>query len=112
MFSQAIKTLFMEALLPEILKGIFGSLLGVPFLGNFITWISEKVVLKLLEKGIIVLKVEIIDQLSNEAKVKYAPMITVLRESQTQDELTPEQEAEYERRLKEVVRNRPGVVGA
>ena len=112
MFSQALKTLFLEALLPEILKGIFGSLLGIPFVGSFITWVADKVVAKLLEKGIIVLKVEIIDQLSNEAKVKYAPMITLLREWQAQNELTEEQEAEYEKRLKEAVRNRPGVVGA
>lgn len=84
--------------------------MGVPVVGSVINWVAKKLVGHLLDKGIIEFKEILIDYLSDKAKKAYAPYIEILREAQHRDSLTPEEEADYAKRLQDVVKNRPGVV--
>lgn len=116
MFSSILKTMFDDVLLPLGLTAagaavpFFGMLLSIPIIGPAIKAGIKHLLDKLLDNGIIEINVSIIDKLSNEAKEKYAAEVAIIREAQSQPALTPEQEAEYAKRLQELVKNRPGVV--
>lgn len=84
--------------------------MGIPFVGQFISWVAKKIVGELLDRGIVEFKEVMIDYLSEKAKTNYAPQIAILREAQHRGSMTPEEEAEFAKRLQEVVKNRPGVV--
>lgn len=116
MFSAALKFLLDRVALPAAFTAAgaaftpFGFLLGLPFIGDWIRAGIQKIFDDLLDKGIIEVKVEILDNLNEKAEVEYAPQITILREAQANPELTPEQEKEYAEKLDELIRHRPGVV--
>lgn len=116
MFSSALKTMFDDVILPALLTAagtaipLFGFVLAIPVLGPLtkkaIQWIFDS----LYDQGVIELKIALIDKLSTAAKEKYAAEIAVIREAQKQTSLTPEQEAEYAKRLQDLIKNRPGIV--
>jgi hypothetical protein len=116
MISGILKTILDNVVLPAALTAagtaipLFGILLSIPFIGPLIKKGVQAVVDNLFDKGAIEIKDALIDKLSDEAKIKYAPEIAILREAQTHDELTPAQEAEYAKRLQDIVRNRPDIV--
>lgn len=123
--AELIYTLFMNVLLPSVVSrvaavvpffgtvtAVVGWFTGIPVIGPWLLSVAENFVRELIKEGVINIKWEVLDKLSSSAKRGYEPMIAMLREAQTREFLSEEEEAEYERRLKEVVRNRPGVVGA
>lgn len=119
MIAQLLKSIFDGAIIPMMLTQAsvafppLGIVLGLPIIGPGIRKVVDWCVNWLIDKGIITLKEGLIIQLSDKAKKDYAPQIDLLRELQSkQDELTPEQEAEYAKKLQNVIKNRPGVVNA
>lgn len=118
MIATALTFLFKNGILPAALTAAgvafppFGFLLGFPFVGDWIRKGIASVVGNLIENGVIELKVELIDRLSEKAQAEYAPEIALLREWQMQDFLTPEQEKEYADKLNELVKSRPGIVNS
>lgn len=110
MYSELLKKFVLDGVLQGVLASVFGGLMGVPVVGSVINWVAKKIIGELLNRGIIEFKEVMIDYLSDKAKTAYAPQIAMLREAQHRDSLTPEEEAEYAKRLQEVVRNHPGIV--
>lgn len=110
MYSQALKIFVLDVVLKSALVGAFGGVMGIPVVGSLINWVAKILVGYLLDKGIIEFKEVLIDVLSEKAKRDYAPQIAILREAQHRPSMTPEEEAEYEKRLQEIVRNHPSVV--
>jgi len=116
MFTSLITSFVNYVVLPSLLAEaavampFFGWLLGVPVIGDAIRKTIQWFVDKMLDKGFISIKTNLIDILSDKAKVQYAPQIEILRAAQAQDTLTKEQEEEYAKKLYEVGRNRPGIV--
>jgi hypothetical protein len=114
--SATLKAIFLGGILPALLTAAtaafppLGIALSIPIIGPGIRKLIDWVFDYLLDKGIIELKVGLIDQLSESAKRHYEPEITMLREAQSRPSLTPEEEAEYAKRLQELVKNRPGIV--
>jgi len=88
------------------------SALKIPIVGKFLTMAINWLVDKLIVAGVVTVKIGIIDYLSAAALVKYAPQIKILKDAQSQDSLTPEQEAAYEKALQNVVQNHGGVANA
>lgn len=84
--------------------------MGVPVVGSIINWVARKLVSGLLDKGIIEFKDVMLDYLGAKAREAYAPQIAILREAQNRDSMTEEEEREFEKRLQEVVKHRPGIV--
>jgi len=84
--------------------------MGVPFIGAFINWVAKKIVSDLLDRGIIEFKDVMLDYLGDEARKAYAPQVVILREAQNRDSMTEEEQREFEKRLQEVVKHRPGIV--
>lgn len=108
--------LFERVLFPWALGAVstafapFAFILGIPIIGP---WLRDKILeifKKLFDKGVISVKWEILDGLEERAKKNYEPMIALLREAQTKEFLSEEEELEYEKHLKNSVRNWPGVV--
>ena len=116
MFSGILKTILDNVLLPLALTAagaavpLFGILLQIPILGTIIKKGIQAVVDDLFDKGAIELKVALIEKLSDEAQLKYAPQIAIIREAQARPSLTEAERAEFEKRLQDVVKNRDGVV--
>ncbi len=110
MYSQALKDFILNVVLKGVLISTFGGVMRIPLVGNFIEWIADRLVGKLIDSGIVEFKEVMIDYLSDKAKKEYEPMIQVLRDAQYRDSMTPEEEAEYEKRLQNVVKNRPSIV--
>lgn len=114
MLSQITWTLLEKVLLPAAFLAVGGGALSfvfsIPLIGP---WLRDKIIstFKLLyDWGVIELKVAALDRLDAKAKEGYEPMIEMLREAQTREFLDEEEEAEFEKRLKEMVRNHPSVV--
>lgn len=107
MTNVVIPSLLAEA---AIAMPIFGVALQIPLIGDgirkVITWFSEK----MITKGFITIKTNLIDILSEKAKAEYAPQIAIIRAAQAQDDLTPEQEAEFAEKYQNAVRHRPDIV--
>lgn len=125
-------------MISNILRNIFGAILplmyaaGVtavagfaPPLGAFIAailqippvkWLMQKAISWgvgwMIDNGVIELKDSLLVLLDDKAKAAYAPQIALLREAQAKDSLTPEEEADYAKKLQDIVKNRPGVVNA
>ncbi len=116
MFSKGLKFLFDNAVLPAALTAagvafpLLGALLAVPVIGNWFRKIVQWFFDYFIDKGVIVLKEGLLDTLNEKAKVDYAPQIQILRDAQSQDELTPEQEKEYAEKLDKLIRHRPDIV--
>lgn len=116
MLSGALKTFLDNVILPFLLASagtavpFFGLLLQIPIIGPSIKRGIQFMVDQMYDKGVITLKTNLIGILSDAAVEKYKPEITILQEAQAHQFLTPEQDAEYARRLQDAVKNRPGVV--
>lgn len=116
--TQFLQNIFDNAILPMLLldMGIafpfIGIILKIPVLGSGIKQVIQWSANWLIAKGVIELKVGLIDILSAKAQAAYADEIKIIREAQSQPSLTPEQQAEYAKRLQDVVKNRPGIVNA
>lgn len=110
MYSQALKDFILNVVLKGVLTSVFGGVMRIPILGDFIEWVANRVMGTLIDKGIIEFKEVMIDYLSDKAKKEYAPMISMLREAQNRDSMTEEELADYEKRLQNIVKNRPGLV--
>lgn len=111
--SQLTWLLIENVLLPAAFAAMGGwmnVLFSIPILGP---WLKGKIVGLIkgfYDKGVISLKVSILDGLDEKAKKGYEPMIELLREAQNKEFLSEEEELEYEKHLKEMVQNHPGVV--
>lgn len=118
MISQILRTIFIGGIIPALLTAasiqfpLVGIVLKIPLLGDGIRKVIDWGVGWLIDKGVIEVKVTLIDVLSESAKKHYAPEIAMLREAQSRPALTPEEEKEYAKRLQDLVKNRPGVVNA
>lgn len=118
MISQILKTIFLGGVIPAMLAAasaqfpLVGVVLGIPILGPGIRKVIDWCVGWLIDKGVIQLKDTLIDVLSEKAKKHYEPEITMLREAQSRPALTPQEEANYAKRLQDLVKNRPGLVNA
>ena len=116
MISRALKFLLDKAAIPAALSAaglavpIFGILLSIPIIGPAIRAGIQKLLDDLFDKGVIDIKIDLLDHLSEKAKEEYAPQIAVLREAQAQPELTPEQEKEYAEKLDKLIGHRPDIV--
>lgn len=88
----------------------FGVLLGWPVIGPGIRKVIQWFVDEMLDKGFITIKTNLIDILSEKAKEQYAPEIEIMRQAQSQPELTPEQERQYAEKFQNAIRNRPDIV--
>lgn len=116
MLSKALKYLLDNAVLPVALAAagtavpLFGILLRIPILGSIIKQGIQKLLDDLYDKGVIGVKIELLDHASVKANAEYAPQVAIIREAQSQDELTPEQEAEYAKKLDKLIGHRPGIV--
>ena len=116
MFSKALKFLLDNAAIPAALTAagiavpFFGILLRIPLVGGWIKQGIQYILDDLFDKGVIEVKINILDNLDAKARAEYAPQITILREAQAQPELTPEQEKEYNEKLNKLIGHRPDVV--
>lgn len=114
--SDLIWTLFSNVLFPWALGAVsaafapFGFIMGLPLIGPYLRSKMLAVLKKLFDKGVITVKWEIFDKIDAKAKAGYEPMIAMLKEAQNKEFLSEEEEAEYEKRLKDMVRNHTGVV--
>lgn len=99
-----MKDFFLKVILPEVLIEIFGRIMFIPVVSNVFSWVGARIASKLIDRGVLKIKTSLIDLLSSESKQKYAPVIELLLEAQSKDALTEEEELEYEKRLKAVVR--------
>ena len=88
----------------------FAFVLGIPVLGPWLRGKILAVLKKLFDMGVITVKWEVLDKLDAKAKAGYEPWIAKLKEAQTKEFMSEEEELEYERALKEMVRNHSGVV--
>lgn len=108
--------LFERVLFPWALGAVasafapFGFIMGLPIIGPYLRGKILAVLKKLFDRGVISVKWEILDALEESAKKNYQPMITMLKEAQTREFLSEEEELEYEKRLKDAVRNHPDIV--
>lgn len=118
MISTILRTIFTGAVIPALLAAVsvqfplVGIVLKIPVIGDGIRKVIDWGVGWLIDKRVIEVKVGLIDTLSEKAKRDYAPMIEMLKEAQSKPSLTPEEEAEYAKRLQNIVKNRPGIVDA
>lgn len=116
MLSELVWTLFSNVVFPWALGVVsaafapFGFVMALPIIGPYLRSKFLAVLKKLYDKGVITLKWELLDSLDEKAKKGYEPMIAMLKEAQTREFLSEEEEQEYEKRLKDMVRNHPGVV--
>ena len=110
MYSDLLKSFIINVILPSALISAFGGIMKIPLVGSFISWVAEKLLGEFLDRGIIEFKVVMIDYLSHEAKIAYAKEIEILKEAQNRGSMTPKEEAEFAKRLQDIVKNRPGVV--
>jgi len=101
----------LAALLPPF-GAILAAILRIPPVNFLIQKVVSWGLNWCIARGVIAVKEEIIDQLDDQAKANYAPQIALLREMQSQPSMTPEQQAEYAKRLQDIVKNHPGVVNA
>lgn len=116
MISDGLKFLFDKAVLPGMLLAAGAAFpplriaLSIPVIGPWIEKVIQWCVDYLIDKGIVGLKVSLIDSLSEAAQKNYAPQIQILREAQAQPTLTPEQEQAYADRLDELIKSRANIV--
>jgi hypothetical protein len=116
MLSGALKTFLDNVFLPFLLTWVgtavplFGVILQIPFLGGIVKNGIQAMMDKMYNTGVITLKTNLIGMLSDEAVTQYAPEIAILQEAQALQTLTPEQDAQFNQRLQDAVKNRPGVV--
>lgn len=114
--SDLLWTLFANVLFPLALGAVsstfppFGFIMGIPILGPYLRSKMLDVLKKLFDNGVITVKWEFLDGLDAKAKEGYEPMIAMLKEAQNKEFLSEEEELEYEKRLKDMVRNYPGLV--
>lgn len=108
--------LFENVLFPWALGAVsaafapFAFILGIPVFGPWLRGKILAVLRKLFDHGVLAVKWEVLDRLSEDAKRGYQPWIDKLKEAQTKEFLSEEEELEYEKRLKDAVRNHPSVV--
>ena len=88
----------------------FAFILGLPVIGPYLRGKLLAVLRKLFDAGVVTVKWEWLDSLDAKAKAGYEPWIAKLREAQTKEFLSEEEELEYEKALKEMVKNHPSVV--
>ena len=118
MISAALKTFRDNVFLPFLLTSagaalpLFGIILQIPFIGGIIKQAIQFMMDQMYDRGVITIKTNLIGILSDAAVAKYAPEITILQEAQSQPSLTPAQDAEFNQRLQDAIKNRPGVVNA
>ncbi len=116
MFSNALKFLLDKVALPAAFTAagvaipFFGFLMAIPIVGTAIRAGIQHILDGLFDKGVIEVKVNLLDYLDVRAKAEYAPEIKIIRDAQSQDSLTPEQEAEYDEKLNNLLKSRPGIV--
>lgn len=116
MLSQLTWLLFANVLLPSALGWAaaafppFAFILGLPVVGPYIKDKIEAVCKKLFDQGVITVKWEVLDAVADHAKKGYEPQIALLKEAQTREFLSEEEEQEYEKRLKDGISNHPGIV--
>lgn len=116
MFSKALKFLLDKAVLPAAFVAagtaipVFGFLMSIPIIGPAIRAGIQHILDDLYDKGMIAVKINLLDHLDAKAKAEYAPEIKILQDAQAQDSLTPEQEKEYNEKLNNLLRSRPGIV--
>lgn len=108
--------LFERVLFPAAISSLiaaapfFGILLDAPILGAYLKSKILSLIKGFYDAGVVTIKVEMLDKLAEDAKRGYEPMIQMLREAQTKEFLSEEEELEYEKRLKDAVRSHPSVV--
>lgn len=109
---QFVNAVVLPSLLAEATVALpfFGILLGIPIIGDAIKKTIQWFVDKMMERGFITIKTNLIDILSEKAKREYAPQIEIIRAVQAQDELTPEQEREFAEKYQNAVKHHPGIV--
>jgi len=116
MISGAVKTFLDNVFLPFLLASagtaipLFGVLLSIPFIGPLIKRAIQYMMDQMFDKGVINLKTNLIGLLSDKAVTQYAPEIAILQEAQALQFLSPQQDAEYARKLQDAIKNRPGIV--
>jgi hypothetical protein len=119
--TSALESIWADQAMPIIIAALavsgpigagIAAVLKIPIVGAFLTRAINWLVDKLIVAGVITVKIGILEYLSIAAKAKYALQITALLAAQSQDSLTPEQEAAYESALQGIVQNHPGTVNS
>jgi len=116
MFSAGLRFLLTNLAIPAALTAtgiavpLFGAMLKLPVIGPWINKVIVTFMGKLFDFGVIEVKDTILAKFEKEATEKYAPQVALLREYQSQESMTEEQEREYEKRLNDLAKSRPDIV--
>lgn len=88
-----------------------GAVFNLPVIGPLLNWILKRTVDGLIAKGVIDLKVSVINFLSSTAQAEWAEEIKIIKQANDAGEtLTPEQKAAFDAALQAIGANHPGVV--
>lgn len=90
-----------------------GFIFKIPIVGNFLTWLINRTMDKLIVAGVIAVKVGIISYMSTQAKAKWDAELQILNQVHAAGgTLTPQQQTDYDAALQNLVKSNSGVVRA